>query len=257
MKQIKRIPRWLVLVTLLLASTIPAFAQSDELQFFVRRTFGYGGGDQIQGLFSLEATGPADLASVTFKVDDQVVGTVTSAPFKVSFNTDTYGLGWHTLTAQGQTSSGRAVTAAPRRFEFVSAGTGLASAGRIALPVLGILVIVALGAVAGIVLDTRRSRQSPTPLGAARGYGLMGGTICPKCDRPFARHWWALNAGLSKLDRCPHCGRWSLVRAVPLDQLRAAEAAEPQAAQPASPVAELSPEEKLRRQLDDSRYDSR
>jgi len=255
MKQIKRIPLWLVLVTLLIAWAVPAFAQSDELTLFVRRTFGYGSGDQIQGLFSLEATGPADLASVTFKVDDRVVSTVTSAPFKVSFNTDTYGLGWHTLTAQGQTSSGRAVTAAPRRFEFVSAGTGLATAGRIALPVLGLLLIVALGAVVGIVLDTRRSRTSPTPLGAARSYGLMGGTICPKCDRPFARHWWALNAGLSKLDRCPHCGRWSLVRAVPLDQLRAAEAAELQAGHATLQTPELSPEEKLRRQLDDSRFD--
>ena len=255
MKRIKRISHWLALVTLLVTSTVPAFAQSDELQLFVRRNFGYGGGDQIQGSFSMEATGPADLASVTFKVDAQVVDTVTRAPFKVNFSTDTYGLGWHTLTAQGQTSSGRALAAAPRRFEFVSATTGFEAAGRIVLPVLGLLVIIALVAIAGIVLDTRRSRQSPTPLGAPRRYGILGGAICPKCDRPFSIHWWGLNAGLSKLDRCPHCGRWSTVRPLPLEQLRAAEAAERTAARPDSPVVELSPEEKLRRQLDDSRYD--
>ena len=44
---------------------------------------------------------------------------------------------------------------------------------------------------------------------------------------------------------------WSVVRAEPLDKLRAAEAAEvEQAAVP----PELSPEDKLRRQLDESKY---
>src|SRR5258707_14675391 len=119
-----RLPRSLVLIAWIMTLVIPAFAQTGELQLFLRRNFGYGGGDQIQGSFSMEATGPADLASVTFKVDETVVGTVTSAPFKVSFNTDTYGLGWHTLTAAGQTSIGRLLAAARRRFEFVSATPG-------------------------------------------------------------------------------------------------------------------------------------
>lgn len=252
--------RWLrliALVTLLLALARPALAQTNDLQLFVHRNFGYGGGDQIQGSFSLEATGPTDLASVTFKVDDQVVGTVTAAPFKINFNTDTYGLGWHNLTAAGQTASGRAVTAAARRFEFVSAAVGWETAGRIVIPVLGVLAIVGVVAVISTFLDIRRGRTSPTPLGAERRYGLIGGTLCPKCRRPFSRHWWAPNAVAGKLDRCPHCGRWSIVRALPLAQLRAAEAAELQAAQPAMPVPEQSPEEKLRRQIDDSRYDGR
>src|SRR5262245_31645440 len=255
MKNINGALRSLALLAVLMSVALPTFAQSDELTLVVRRIFGYGGGDQIQGSFSMEATGPADLASVTFKVDDQVVGTVTAAPFKVNFNTDSYGLGWHVLTAQGQSTSGRALTAAPRRFEFVTAATGLETAGRIVLPLLGVLLLIGLVAGGASILEIRRSRRSPTPLGAARRYGLWGGAICPKCDRPFSRHWWAPNAGLGKLDRCPHCGRWSVVRPVPLDQLRAAEAAELQAAQPASPVPELSPEEKLRRQLDESRYD--
>src|SRR2546422_242225 len=110
-------------------------------------------------------------------------------------------------------------------------------------------------AAASTVLDIRRGRLSPTPLGAARRYGILGGAICPKCGRPFSRHWWAPNAVSGKLDRCPHCGRWSVVRALPLDQLRAAEAAELQAAQPTHPASEPSAEEKLRRQLDESRFD--
>lgn len=135
--------------------------------------------------------------------------------------------------------------------------TGFAVAGRIILPLLGVLLVIGLIVGVSSVLEIRRSRKSPTPLGTARRYGMLGGAICPKCDRPFARHWWALNAGLARLDRCPHCGRWSLVRGAPLDQLRAAEVAEMQAGQATLVAPELSPEEKLRRQLDDSRYDSR
>jgi len=252
-----RILRLIALLTVTFGIVLPAFAQSDQLKLGVHRLFGYGGGDQIQGSFRLDVTGPSDLTRVTFKIDDQVVATVTAAPFQVDFVTDSYALGWHNLTAEGQTASGQTLTSAPRRFEFISASTGWASVGRIFVPILGVLGLIAVVAVIGIVLDTRRSRQSPTPLGAERRYGLMGGAICPKCSRPFSRHWWALNAGLGKLDRCPHCGHWSIMRAVPLEQLRAAEAAELQAAQPANPVPELSAEEKLRRQLDDSRFDTR
>jgi len=248
--------RLLALVAFLISIAIPAFAQSDTLQLGVHRLFGYGSGDQIQGSFRLTVTGPSDLTSVTFKIDDQIMATVTAAPFQVDFVTDTYGLGWHNLTAEGHTASGQTLTSAPRRFEFVSAAEGWATVGRIIVPVLGALALVGIVVAIFTVADMRRGRKSPTPLGAARRYGLMGGAACPKCSRPFSRHWWAPNVGIGKLDLCPHCGRWSIVRALPLDKLRAAEAAELQAAQAANPVPELSPEEKLHRQLDDSRYDS-
>ena len=249
--------RLLAIITFMVTLTLPAFAQTDDLQLGVHRLFGYGGGDQIQGSFRLDVTGPSDLTSVTFKIDDKVLATVAAAPFQVDFVTDSYGLGWHDLTAIGQTASGRTLTSAPRRFEFVSAGEGWAAAGRIFVPILGVLALIAVIAVIGIVLDIRRGTTSPTPLGAERHYGILGGAICSKCGRPFSIHWWGLNAGLGKLDRCPHCGHWGIVRGVPLEQLRAAEAAELRAAQPANPVPEPSPEEKLRRQLDDSRFDSR
>jgi hypothetical protein len=250
-----RLLRALILTIVLGLVAAPALAQSQDLQLTVRRDFGYGGGDQIQGLFTLQATGPADLASVTFKVDDQVVGTVAAAPFQVSFNTDSYPLGWHTLTAEGQTAAGQKLASAPRRFEFVSASTGVQSVGRIALPIVGVLVLIGAIALIATFLDIRRSKASPTPLGAVRQYGIMGGAICPKCGRPFSRHWWAPNAGLGKLDRCPHCGRWSLVRAVPLEQLRAAEAAELKQDLPTGPASQPSAEEALRKQLDDSRFE--
>ncbi|MCC6188910.1 MAG: hypothetical protein IT318_07735 [Anaerolineales bacterium] len=248
--------RSVLLTGALLALLLPAgaAAQDDELRLFVRRNFGYSGGSQIQGSFRMEAEGPADLASVTFKVDDQVVGADSEAPFRVDFDTDDYGLGWHDLTAQGETASGRALVSAARRFEFVSAAAGWETAWRIMAPLLGVLLVVMLLVVGTSLLQLRRGRRHPAPLGARRNYGLFGGTICPKCGRPFALHLWGLNLLVGKLDRCDHCGRWSVVRALPLEQLRAAEAAERRAAQPAGEHPAESAEEQLRRQLDDSRF---
>ena len=244
----------LIRVILLCLGFLPsviAFAQTDELTLSVRRNFGYGGGSQIQGNFRLEATSPASLASVTFQIDGAEIATVSQSPFRVDFLTDNYPLGWHDLTAVAQTADGRTLTSAPRRFEFVSASAGFQAVGKFLWPLLavvGLALVVALGVPLAQAL---RGKPAPIAPGTPRRYGLMGGAICPKCGRPFARHWWGLNAGLGKLDRCDNCGRWSIVRAQPLDKLRAAEAAE---VEQAAVVPELSPEEKLRRQLDESKY---
>jgi hypothetical protein len=244
-------PKRLLLLTLWLTLTAAASAQSDDLTLSVHRLFGYGGGSQIQGHFRLEASGPSNLTTVTFTIDDAVVATITQPPFRVDFNTDDYPLGWHDLTATAQTADGRTLTSAPRRFEFVSAAEGWQAVSRIIVPVLivaGLAILIGLGVPLAQAL---RGKPAPLPPGTPRRYGLMGGAICPKCGRPFARHWWGLNAGLSKFDRCDNCGRWSLVRAEPLEKLRAAEAAE---IEHAAVTRALSPEEKLRRQLEESKY---
>jgi hypothetical protein len=61
-----------------------------------------------------------------------------------------------------------------------------------------------------------------------------------------------LNLVTRKLERCPYCGKWSLVSRASREALAAAEAAEAEASKPAIP--EPSPEEKLRQQLEESRY---
>jgi hypothetical protein len=240
----------------LFLSTSLVFAQ-DELTLFVHRNFGYSGGSQIQGSFSMEAVGPENLASVTFKIDETIVGTVTERPFKINFNTDSYPVGLHTLIAIGQTADGQTLTSAPRRFEFVTAEEGLKTAGRIVLPLLAVVGVILLLAFGVSMLQTVSGKKSSLPLGAPRTYGLMGGAICPKCGRPFSIHWWGFNVVGQKFDRCDHCGQWSLVRRVSREKLQAAEAAEVRAAQPETPIPELSPEEKLKRQLDESRFDER
>jgi hypothetical protein len=246
----------ILFLCVLCGSSFSAWAQTDELTLYVRRNVGYSGGSQIQGSFRMVVEGPGDLTSVTFKIDDQVVGTVvTQPPFQINFDTDDYGLGWHDLTAVGQTADGRSLTSTARRLEFVSAEAGWQAAGQITLPILAVVGVVVLIGMGMALIPTLTGRRSNLPLGAPRQYGLLGGTICPKCRRPFALHWWGLNASMiGRFDRCDHCGKWSFVRRVSPDKLREAEAAELALAQPETPVPEISAEEKLKRQLDESRF---
>jgi hypothetical protein len=65
----------------------------------------------------------------------------------------------------------------------------------------------------------------------------------------------ALNAGIgSKFTRCIFCGKWSVVRRLSLNELRAAEAAELADAQPEQPLHEKSEAEKLKDLMDESRF---
>jgi hypothetical protein len=91
------------------------------------------------------------------------------------------------------------------------------------------------------------------PPGAPRQYGAAGGAICPRCRRPFSRHFLSLNVLVGKLERCPFCGKWSILAAQPLSILRAAEAAELEEAV-GEAVPPESEEERLRKELDQSRY---
>lgn len=87
--------------------------------------------------------------------------------------------------------------------------------------------------------------------------GLLGGTICPKCHRPFAIHLWSIRLVVIRLDRCPHCGRWSFVQSVHPDILAAAEdaALQEMAGSADSHTAEPDEAAAWRRQLDDSRFE--
>jgi len=241
-----------------LAAAWPALAQTAALTLSVSKTFGFNNGSQIQGNFRLTASGPANLASVTFTLDGQPLGQVSTPPFTFELNTDNFAPGWHTVGASGRTADGQTLNAADRRYEFLSAAAAQAATMGIIVPVLavvGVALVVGLGLQLLVVLRGGKNR-SALPLGAHRDYGLVGGAICPKCQRPFAMHWWGLNALPSqKYDRCDHCGKWSLVRRASPAQLAQAEAAELQYAQPTAPQLELSPEEKLRRDLDASRFD--
>lgn len=243
------------LTLILCALAQPVFAQAAQLQLSVRKNFGYNNGSDIQGSFRVAASGPANLTSVTFTIDGETLGVANAAPFQMNFDTGQYAPGWHTLGAAGQTADGQTLTAGEKRFNFLSSAQANANAMNLVFPILGIVgLVVALTIGSQVFMATRRNKTA-LPLGAARQYGLLGGAICPKCQRPFSIHWWGLNAGITqKFDRCDHCGKWSLVHAASRAELARAEAAEMQQARPAEPIAEMSAEEKLKRDLDSSRF---
>ena len=243
---------FLIAIIVSLLAVFATQAQSNELSISFSRDFGYasGGGD-IQGLFSIKVGGPDTLTKVVFYIDDAVIGEDTEAPFKLQFNTDNYSLGEHTVYAIGTTSDGSELKTQIVHANFVSASEGTQAAVRILVPILG-LVVVAVLLAAFIPIITGR-KTIPLEPGTPRNYP-MGGAICPKCQRPFAVHIYGVNLGLGKFDRCPYCGKWSVVRRTSLQDLRAAEEAELTHAQETGQVPGMSEEEKLKKQLDDSKY---
>jgi len=242
----------LIAVIFSLVAVFAVLAQSDELSISFSRDFGYssGGGD-IQGLFSIKVSGSDTLTKVAFYIDDTMIGEDVEAPFKLQFNTDNYSLGEHTVYAIGTTSDGNELKTQVVHANFVSASEGTKTAVRILIPVLG-LVVVALLLAAVVPIITGR-KTIPLEPGTPRNYP-MGGAICPKCQRPFAIHIYGVNLGLGKFDRCPYCGKWSVVRRTSLQNLRAAEEAELARAQETDQIPGMSEEEKLKKQLENSKF---
>lgn len=235
----------LALCTALLVAVGPAWAEG-ELTLSLNKDIGSRLGNQCQGRFTLSVRGAQDLTSVTYEIDGAPMATVTKAPFSLAFDTGQYPLGAHRLSATAETLGGETLKSNVITVEFISAG----SAARIWVPIVaGILLIVILGSVVP-ALGGRRQVFEP---GAVRSYGLAGGTICPRCRRPFAMNAVSPNLVVGTLQRCPYCGKWAVLRRAGREALAAAEAEAVAGAKPqVSPS--LSAEEKLRRQIEDSRY---
>lgn len=240
-----------LLLVILLGICLPgaAAAQTPELDLSLRRDFGYGLGGDIEGTFTLSASSANALTRVEFLIDGEVFATSTTAPFRVKFRTDQFDPGLHELSARGYDASGAQYAGEVIRANFLSAEQMRAGIGRILLPLGGILLGIFALAIVVQLLTGKRNRFRPGI------YGAAGGAICRRCELPFSRSLLALNLPFGKLERCPHCGKWAVVRAANQDRLRAAEARYQQANQPEQSRAP-SKEAGLERLLDDSRFDS-
>jgi len=227
-----------------------AWAQEGDIRLSLRKDWGFSLGGQVQGLFTLSGTGAQDLTSVSFELDSKELAAVTRPPFTLQFSTDKYPSGRHTFSAVGRTSDGCILKSNTVNVEFVSAEAGWQTTQRIIIPLLVVVCVVIILTTAGQFALGRGQRHLEP--GTPRNYGLRGGAICPKCGRPFALSFFSLNLVTRRFERCPYCGKWGLVQAASREALTAAEAAEVAASQPAVP--EPSPEEKLRRQIEESRY---
>ena len=239
-----------LVVVLMTISYAPAGAQEHdpELSLSMRRDFGYRAGDRIQGKFTLEAFGPTDLISVEFLLDGEPIGEVGERPFRFSFSTSQFSLGRHTLMARGTTSAGRALHSPERSFEFVSAEESYKSAAGLAIP---LIIVVAILTILGTVVPGLLSgRRGAFRVGV---YGASGGAICPRCELPYSRHFFAPNFFGRKLERCPHCGKWAWVSRATTDHLRAAEARMLESDTDAF-ANEEGESQRLRRMIDDSKF---
>ncbi len=239
----------LVAVLVSLFTVLGAFAQTSQLSLNMSRDWGYGGfnGD-IEGLFSMHVSGPADLQRVDFFIDKTQIGELTKAPFNLQFNTDNYPLGRHQMYAVGYSTSGQQFRSNIITGNFVPKQSSL----NFILPVLGIVVVAILLSVLLPFLVNRGKRTS-LALGTERKYGVSGGAICPNCHRPFALPLLTAHVGFSKLAVCPFCGKLSLMKVELISTLREAEKAELESAKPENPST-ISEDEMLRKEIDDSKY---
>ncbi|MHB8192833.1 MAG: Ig-like domain-containing protein [Bellilinea sp.] len=244
---------WLAL-TLLFASVIPALAQ-DGYRVNVNKELGFANGSEIRGDFSISLIGDeSNIASVTFLIDGQELAVVSQAPFKTTFKTQSYPNGEHQLNAAVTFMDGTTQTVEAKRFMFLSVEEERGSMTEILVPLLAVVFgLMVFGIGTQFLAGRGKPAGGPEP-GTARSYGIAGGSICPRCKRPTPRHVFGFNLVVGKLDRCENCGKWSIMRAYPIDVLRAAEAAEFKVEQGDGLAPEKSEEEKLREMLDDSRY---
>ncbi len=207
----------LLLVSLLLPLQLAAAQEGETLYLRVRKDFGFGLGQQIQGSFTLSASGTADLHSVDFRIDDAVVFQDDEPPFEYQFHTSDFELGVHHIQAVGATSASGIVQSEVLQFEFVSADQSWEAAKSVIIPLFILIVIIAL---IGISVITLMDRKKGFRIGE---YGASGGAVCSRCGLPFSRHVLSINLVFGKLERCPHCGRWGLVRRATVDELNLAE----------------------------------
>ncbi|MFU8772872.1 MAG: hypothetical protein ACNA8H_10690 [Anaerolineales bacterium] len=224
-----------------------------ELDLNMRRDFGYGFGADIQGTFSLRVSSSAELTRVVFFIDDETLAEINEPPFRVQFQTSNYDPGLHTLHAIGFTQEGKEIHSRQIRANFLSAEDARSSFLRILIPILGLILgITILGFVGPFLLGRGKSaKKSPD---TKRSYGVFGGTICSRCKQPYAIQGWGPNLIAGKLNRCPHCGKWGLVRRANPTDLALAEAEQIDHEDISLQTDSISEEERLRKEIFDSRY---
>jgi DNA-directed RNA polymerase subunit RPC12/RpoP len=224
-----------------------------ELDIRMRRDFGYGLGSDVQGTFSLRISSTEELVKVIFLIDDEVFAETHEPPFHVQFQTNNYDPGVHTLMAVGYTQDGREIYSRQIRANFLSAEAARTSFLKIIIPILGIIIGVSIISFIGPLLFGRKKTVTQFP-DTPISYGLFGGAICKKCQKPFSIQGWGPNLMIGKLNRCPNCGKWGLVKRAHPTDLAKAETGELDREDTVPQSHTVSEEERLRKEISDSRY---
>ena len=159
------------------------------------------------------------------------------------------GFGNDTIYAIGTLSDGTQIETRQLVQDFLSSDEANSKTIGIVGPILGITAVVM--AISYLIPMLTGKKGTQRPIGQ---YGAAGGTVCPRCSFPFSRNVLSPNLLLGKLERCPHCGKWSIqARAAQADLAAAEERL--RAAQEESTPIDADPEESLKRALDESRFE--
>ncbi|MBC7261921.1 MAG: Ig-like domain-containing protein, partial [Chloroflexi bacterium] len=169
---------WVCVLLFVLLTVPSARAEEPQLILRLRRDFGYGGFGEIEGRFTLSASGPQDLTRVIFYLDDEPVAEVSQAPFQWQFHTGNFPPGVHTMYAVGYTHDGQELRSNALQVRFLTAAESRQAMSRLLVTLLGAIAgITVLSAAVTFLLSGGRSR--PHPSGIPQNYGLFGGAICP------------------------------------------------------------------------------
>lgn len=213
--------RVLIFCCSLLGLLFPLLATAQEaeqsLPLVFTRDFGFAAGGKIQGTFSLKVPSEGDWVSVAFLIDDQVVFVDDEPPFRYQFSTAEYSVGVHTLSAVGYAADGTPIYSPVIAREFISGEQAWQATRGFLVPLLIAVGVLTLLGVALPVIFGRRM------LARSGEYGVAGGAICPRCRLPYARNLFSPNMIIGKLERCPYCGKWAVVRRATRRELEEAE----------------------------------
>lgn len=236
-----------ILVLALFLVAAPVHAQDTSLSLRMNRDFGYAGfGNDIEGLFSLIAEGPTNLQSVEFYIDATLIATDDESPFRIQFTTKDHTPGEHRIYAIGYSASGAPLHSNEITRTFLSAEESRGKMVQLIGPLLGIVFgLILLTTVVPALLIRKRPERGT--------YGLSGGAVCPHCALPFPLKFFSFNMGAKKLDRCPHCGKWVMVRRASPAALAEAEARWAAQDTPSGTAPRRSHEDE---QIDNSRYEN-
>jgi hypothetical protein len=240
-------------ILLLFALTGSAAAQEDQptLEINLSRDFGYGGfGNDIQGTFTIKVSGPDELTQVQFYIDEEMIGSDSGSPYALQFNTGNFDPGEHKIYAVGVLADGGEIRSRELVQEFLSDDDAMRRTLNIVGPILGITLLAIL---LGSVLPALRGRKGGVQ--AIGEYSAAGGTVCPRCGFPFSRNMLSPNLAFGKLERCPHCGKWSIRARASQADLAAAEDRLRASRQETGGEIEIDERDELQRALDDSKFD--
>lgn len=215
------------------------------------RRMGYGAGNNLQGQMRLAVKGEGDtIRRVTYMRNELEMASLNEAPFVFDFSTDNYPEGAQSIYAMVEDESGHTCNTAPIELVFLSAADANRSMWKIMLPILAISALIVLLSFAFSFFPKAKGANRPV-----KDYGPLGGYVCPRCGRPFPRRLlFTINLGFKQLERCPHCGKWSILSIASADELRQSEARYEAGANSGPVVVMDETEKEIRDELEDSKF---